>query len=188
MSTLDYDDILEHLGEFGKWNWFNQALYWIPPFIAGVMVLVFSFTGMQVSCSFVSNIDLTDIGTGLEPDKFRCIIPECDSGVSDPMFGDVPIGIYPLDDDDEKDYCKYYPPRENATQDTCNMYSSFDLTSRAIECDTKQGNFIYDDFEMDFTVVTEFDLVCDDQFMVVGFFLSFNLHMRGICFTGGIAF
>ncbi len=42
---MDYDEILEHLGEAGPWNWMNQGLCWIPPFIAGVMVLVYSFTG-----------------------------------------------------------------------------------------------------------------------------------------------
>ncbi len=38
---------------------------------------------------------------GLEPNAFRCLIPACDEGNSDPLFGDVPEDIFPEDDDDE---------------------------------------------------------------------------------------
>ncbi len=47
-AVMDYDDILEHLGELGRWNVTNQLLIWMGPFIAGVTVLVYSFTGNQV--------------------------------------------------------------------------------------------------------------------------------------------
>ncbi len=45
---MDYDLILEHLGEVGRWNVLNQGLIWIPSFISGVMVLVYSFTGTGI--------------------------------------------------------------------------------------------------------------------------------------------
>ncbi len=45
---MDYDDILMHLGEKGKWNIINMFLLWMGPFIAGFTVLVYSFTGMTL--------------------------------------------------------------------------------------------------------------------------------------------
>ena len=43
--ALDYDKILLHLGELGRWNAIMHLLIWMPSFIAGAMVLVYSFTG-----------------------------------------------------------------------------------------------------------------------------------------------
>ncbi len=42
---MDYDRVLEHVGEYGPWNLLNQALIWVPNFIGGLNVLVNSFTG-----------------------------------------------------------------------------------------------------------------------------------------------
>ncbi len=42
---MDYDLILEHLGEWGTWSWVHQLLIWCGPFISGFTSLVYSFTG-----------------------------------------------------------------------------------------------------------------------------------------------
>ncbi len=171
---LDYDKILEHLGELGKWNWFLQLLIWMGPFVSGMTVLVYSFTGkwgnkiLRQKSAANPNFFLS----GLEPDRFRCLIPECDSNVTNPSFKDVALSVFPLDDDDEKDFCMYYMPRENATSETCHDPSVFDVDGRDVDCETESGNFLYDTFEMDSTIVTDWDLVCDDQFKVMAMRIS----------------
>ncbi len=59
---------------------------------------------------------------------------------------------------------RYYPVVEPLSNGSCPL-SVFDLSGSPVKCDPNSG-FVYDDFEMEETVVTEFDLVCDDQFKV----------------------
>ena len=42
---MNYDQILEELGEFGKWQQIVAFLLWIPLGIGGIHVLMYSFTG-----------------------------------------------------------------------------------------------------------------------------------------------
>ena len=82
---------------------------------------------------------------------------------SSPTFSDYNKTIFPLDDGNP-DYCQYSPivaPLENST---CPI-SSFDLEGNPVECPS-DGPWYYEPYEMDSTVVTEFDLVCDDQYKV----------------------
>ena len=48
---------------------------------------------------------------------------------------------------------------------------SFNLDGQPIECQ-RGDDYYYDDFDFKNSVVTEFDLVCKDQFKVVSTFLS----------------
>ena len=43
--TMDYDKIIEHIGETSKWNLINLGLLWLPPTMAGLLVLQNSFSG-----------------------------------------------------------------------------------------------------------------------------------------------
>ncbi len=42
---MDYDAILEHLGETGKYNVVNICLIYLPSFLGGMMVLAYSLAG-----------------------------------------------------------------------------------------------------------------------------------------------
>ena len=44
-NMLDYDDILEELGELGPWQILHVLLLWLPPMAGGIIVLTYSFTG-----------------------------------------------------------------------------------------------------------------------------------------------
>ena len=44
---MDFDDVLEDVGEFGIWQIWNCALLWIPSMIGGIHVLMYSFTGTR---------------------------------------------------------------------------------------------------------------------------------------------
>merc|ERR1712141_480055 len=56
---MNYDDILEELGELGPWQILHIVLLWLPAAAAGIFVLTFSFSG-------------------LEPKGFRCPISQCE--------------------------------------------------------------------------------------------------------------
>ena len=42
---MNYDDILEELGEMGRWQLLHLSLLWLPAMAGGIFVLTYSFTG-----------------------------------------------------------------------------------------------------------------------------------------------
>ena len=46
--SLDYDLVLEEIGEFGPWQRGVAALAWVPAAFVGVHSLMFSFTGKSL--------------------------------------------------------------------------------------------------------------------------------------------
>ena len=41
---VSYDDVLEQIGEFGRWQQWQIILYSIPPFVSGALFMLGSFT------------------------------------------------------------------------------------------------------------------------------------------------
>ena len=42
---LDYDALLERVGESSRWHWINLGLLWLCSMYSGVSVLVYSLAG-----------------------------------------------------------------------------------------------------------------------------------------------
>ena len=106
------------------------------------------------------------LNLGLEPDQFRCLIPECNETLDNTGSGDVlryNDTIFGRDDDGKVDFCKRYPV---ITPGHCTGPDDFDLNSGEMVACTPNEDIIYGPFGMDYTVVTRFNLVCDDQYKV----------------------
>ena len=80
-KILDYDELVEEIGEFGLFQKIACLLLWFPAAAGGIHVLMYSFTG-------------------LEPGSFRCDIPvDCNS---------TDYNGYIPEKDDIKQSCSYF--------------------------------------------------------------------------------
>ena len=82
------------------------------------------------------------------------------------MFSEA---IFGRTDEGKIDYCRRYPISNLSVPGVCNGVEDFDITAsddRLVHC-TPSENIIYGEYGMDYTVVTRFNLVCDDQYKVL---------------------
>ena len=70
MVVTNYDQILVHIGDIGWWQMLIVALLCFPSIAGGILVLLTNFTA-------------------LEPEAFRCAIPECDG--TDARYADLQL-------------------------------------------------------------------------------------------------
>ena len=45
---VSYDDVLEQIGEFGRWQQWQTLLYSIPPFVSGALFMLGTFTSERL--------------------------------------------------------------------------------------------------------------------------------------------
>ena len=80
--------------------------------------------------------------------------------------------IFWRDENGDTDYCKRYPLYDNSTiSGMCSSsdFNNFNSTKdELINCDPEAKNqmVIYDNFAMDSTAATKFNLVCENQYKV----------------------
>ena len=139
--------------------------------------LVYQISNGKIDKYFSSRINNTFSMyplTGLEPARFRCLVPECNEDAETATVTDFGLDIFWHNDDDNIDFCRRYPSIDDANIVDGQCSSSSFNTSQWIEkdslsfCDPSvDGNVvIYDNFGMDSTAVTRFHLICKDQYKV----------------------
>lgn len=157
-SDISVDEIYSDLGEFGLWQWLGLALLWLPSMAAGLIVLTFSFAGLQ-------------------PKTFHCQSESNSCLNGQDLLKD--LGAFAVSANDNKtNYCMARPVAVQA-DGTCH----FDMSRPFQKChpDNEMGGRVeYGKFAMDSTIVTDFNLICDDAYKVG---LVGSIFMVGM-FTG----
>ena len=178
---MDYDACLEELGEFGLWQITVTLLVWIPPVVDGMMTLTRSTKVVNMFLTLIFSSSYTT----LIPDAYRCNIPDCDDPENFKFDDFKPELLFPslanLNGSEPLThpfYCNYFKPQRDlnnvftdADNQTClkvtiKVSSAFIITrnqtmTREVESCGPESTFAYADFKMDSTLVTDFDMVCD---------------------------
>jgi len=133
---MNFELILEEIGVMGLWQSVICIALWIPPFFAGVHVLMFSFTGLAPT------------------NGYRCKINQCDS--DNFKFDDYPEDIF-YRNNDEIDYCQVKKPLK--LEDGSCIFNSTDYI-RCGESDELSNEYAFAPFEFESTLVTEWSMYC----------------------------
>ena len=152
-GLLNYDEILKHLGQFGKFQIRVHFLLWLVSAAAGLAVVVWAFTGFNV--------------------KYRCPIPKCDTsnnGLSyyDSSLSELTLPNYakkgiPNGTLEEQHRCNYYKVSlDNKEPVSCEEYMSFLKDSRAIKIETpcQQTELIFDTSIVTSSITQKYNLTC----------------------------
>jgi len=143
---MNYDLILEELGEFGPWQIAIALLLWLPSVIDGVQILMYSVVGIA-------------------PDRYRCQMKDCPNDNVTDGSAFLPGNmvdenlLFPTKNS-HLDFCKYFQP-EKLPNGNCDFTS---FTTNTYSC-TTDDKMIYDSFELDNSVITDFNLVCDREIL-----------------------
>jgi len=158
---MDYDDILLELGEFGRWQQINALILWIPAVAGGMNILIASLAVLGPSNGYRCRTECDSQEGAFEYEAFdlSAVIPSLDPNNKDAYNPDNP------------NYCERYVGV--LTGDSCAF------TKNVTEC-TSKDDFAYEDFEMEKTVATHNNLICEkdvwvpviDTFMMIGFLIG----------------
>ena len=111
--------------------------------------------------------------SGLKPLRYRCFIPECDDQsaiVRISRVSSVPAKnktIFMRGAEGDLDFCRTRPLDSSITHTVAKCTTNdFNMTGDPIECNAQLTNLVYDKFCMKSTVVTEFNLFCNEEYKV----------------------
>ena len=141
----DYDQILEYIGQCGKWQWRNFFILWLTSAAGGLAVVVWAFTGYNM--------------------PHRCSIPYCDTatssyfGASDNMTLPEYVTLNQLDTK-----CSYYVPKNAPASLSCDEYvnmvrngaDSMDVAS----CAENYDDLIFDESVTKTSLIQDYQLTC----------------------------
>jgi hypothetical protein len=71
------------------------------------------------------------------------------------------VKLYARKTPTDYDFCQYYRPENDA----CDPSDAYVPSNVAVKC-TGNASYVYGNFEYESTIVTELNLVCDDEFKV----------------------
>ncbi|XP_046657878.1 organic cation transporter protein-like [Daphnia pulicaria] len=137
-EAFNYDDILEHVGQLGKYQLRTFLLLCLPAFFPGIVVMSYTFTGA------VPN--------------YRCYIENCDADYS-ASETNSPIWLnntIPWNDDNTPDQCQRYNYTWTNVEECQAPGAQMDSE---ITCD----RWVYDTSQFQSTIVSDFDLTCEDE-------------------------
>jgi OCT family organic cation transporter-like MFS transporter 4/5 len=171
METVDFDEVLSKVGGFGR---YQKTFYFL----------------LCLPAMFTATITLANTFITAEP-QTRCDIPFCDDKYM-PQYDDAFVAPHhfanytiPLSEDGTHfSTCKYYKPVMNLTKESFILSrsekisyttTSFSTSPRIYQCNASNFNqsveryctkYVYDQSIYTSTVVSEWNLVCNDSWKV----------------------
>ncbi|XP_067627649.1 organic cation transporter protein isoform X2 [Eurosta solidaginis] len=165
--TMDFDQILEEIGEFGRYQKTNYLLICLPVMFAAANSLSYVFTAGVPS--------------------YRCLIPQCDDLIASQLhtnwLSNATPGTYDKNGQFTPENCYRYKVNDSYEKaaDACPR-DAFELNTRE-RCDA----WVYDDQE--WTIVQEWELTCKENAWKLAFVgtIHFAGLVVGTAFSGYLA-
>jgi len=135
--AVDYDNVLEEIGQLGPWQRKLFALLWIPSAMSAMAVFMYDFT------AFIP--------------EHRCLVPLCDTANSsiDESFVNFTI---PWDNDlDDFSQCKMYKEADGSSE--CEISSFPTNPSGQSSC----TEWVFDHHLIQSSAVEDFEMVCSHE-------------------------
>jgi len=140
---MDFDNVLDEIGEFGKYQKIKYYLLCLPVFFGAANSLSYVFTA------------------GRQP--YRCFVPECETTIESSRYhatwmqNAVP-GTYQLDETFIVNHCKRFVPALNATTRNFGEACSSQMFSNETE---KCDQYVFD--TSSHTIVQEWMITCEEN-------------------------
>ena len=200
---LTYDDVLPYIGDIGVWQVTTVILLGVLAADGGILVLLQNFTALEPN-SFRCSIDSCDgVNASFEDLQLIPIIQNSSDNESDRFDESLSWTII-----EENDIFRNYTNIGNTNTQMCYKpvilqkndsqfplplserncsFLTQDVTTGTEKCNFLDPNerLLYEPYEYESTIVTEFKLVCDEQYKIA---LSGTFYMIGLLigsFIGG---